>query len=196
MTVRLWNDYICPWAYAARTHTAWLRTEGVNVTTFSYELHPNLPPDGRQVRPDGRLDRVFDHIASECAAAGLEFNKPDRSPNTHRLLGITELVRVTAPQTFDAVDEALARAHWVEGRAIDDFEVIEEILKTAGSPAEEILEREAEGDGSRLLEVSMAQALDVEVTATPAWRVGELTITGLHPLDQFQRWTGKILGLT
>ncbi len=196
MTVRLWNDYICPWAYAARTHTAWLREQGIEVTTFSYELHPNLPPAGRPVKPDGRLDRVFDHIAQECASVGLEFNKPHRSPNTHRLLGITELVRVAAPDTFDAVDEGLARAHWVEGRAIDDFAVITDILTSAGAPTDEILDREAEGEGTRLLEVSMAQALDVEVTATPAWRVENLTITGLHPIEQFQRWTGKILGLS
>ena len=38
--------------------------------------------------------------------------------------------------------------------------------------------------------------VDVEVTATPAWRIGELTITGLHPLGQFQRWAGRILGIT
>ena len=45
------------------------------------------------------------------------------------------------------------------------------------------------------LRPQMAEALDVEVTATPAWRVGTLTITGLHSLSQFQRWTGRILGI-
>lgn len=191
----LWNDYICPWAYAARSHTAWLRSSGIDVAVRSYELHPNLPPEGLPVRPGGRLDLVFDHIAEECKTAGLEFNKPTRSPNSHRLLGITELVAQHHADVFDEVDEAIARAHWVDGLAIDDPDVIEAILGANGIDADALLHREADGEGSRLLEESMTAALDVEVTATPAWRVGELTITGLHRLDQFQRWTGRILGI-
>ena len=191
----LWNDYICPWAYAARPHTAWLRSSGIDVTVRSYELHPNLPSKGRPVRPGGRLDLVFDHIAEECKTAGLEFNKPTRSPNTHRLLGITELVALHHPNVFERVDEAIARAHWFDGLAIDDFDVIDAILRRYGIDTAALLDREADGEGNRLLEESMAAALEVEVTATPAWRVGELTITGLHRLDQFQRWTGRILGI-
>ena len=195
MPVTLWNDYICPWAYAARPHTRWLESNGVDVLVRSFELHPDLPPEGRAVRPGGRLDQVFDHIASQCARFDLEFNKPTRSPNTHRLLAITELTQRYRPDVFRRVDEGFARAHWVDGRAIDDAEVVRAVLDDAGAPTSELLEREAEGEGTRLLEISMAEALDVEVTATPAWRVGTLTITGLHSLSQFQRWTGRILGI-
>jgi predicted DsbA family dithiol-disulfide isomerase len=195
VAVTLWNDYICPWAYAARPHTAWLRSQGIEVDVRSYELHPDLPHEGRAVRPGGRLDQVFDHIAQECAASGLAFNKPVRSPNTHRLLGITELVRWHEPDRFDEVDAALVAAHWVEGRDIGDLDVVADLMSATGFDMADILEREADGEGSRLLELAMEAAIDVEVTATPAWRVGGLTITGLHSLDQFQRWSGRILGL-
>ncbi len=192
MDITVWNDYICPWAYAARPLTAWLEDEGHTVVMRSYELHPDLPPEGRDVRPGGRLDKVFEHIGIICAESGLAFVKPERSPNTHQLLGLCEIVQTHAPESFRAFDEELAAAHWVRGEAIDDRDVIRGALSTAGAPVEMVLELAANGEGERLLETSMAAALEVEVTGTPAWRIGELTITGLHPPEQFQRWVRRL----
>lgn len=193
MAVTLWNDYICPWAYAARPLTGWLRAQGVRVEVRAFELHPDLPPEGRRVRPGGRLDAVFDHIAAECAATGLEFAKPARSPNTHRLLGVTELVATHHPSAFDAVDDGLARLHWVDGGALDDADAVDAILAGAGVDAGELRRREADGEGETLLEAAMALAAEAEVTGTPAWRIGPMTITGLHPPAQFHRWAERLL---
>lgn len=189
----LWNDYICPWAYAARPLTAWLRAEGVAVRVRSFELHPEIPPEGHRVRPGGRLDRVFDHIADECAASGLEFSKPDRSPNTHRLLGMTELVAAHWPDSFDQVDVDLARLHWVTGGDLDDDEALDAILGGAGVDVGKLRDLEADGAGEDLLQASMAAAAEAEVTGTPAWRIGPMTITGLHPEPQFRRWAERLI---
>lgn len=195
MTV--WNDYICPWAYAARPRTDWLRANGITIDLRFYELHPGIAPEGRPTRPGGRLDRVFDHIATECATAGLAFEKPARTPNSRRCLETMELVRAAEPDRLAEVDEAMARAHWVEHAALDDPAVVQavltEVLGTAATAA--IDERAADGEGARLLAASRDDAHDVGVTATPAWRLGELTITGLHPAEQFERWAGRVLGL-
>lgn len=193
MQVTLWNDYICPWAYAARPLTAWLRTQDVEVRVRSFELHPDLPPEGRALKPGGRLDGVFDHIGDECRTAGLAFTKPARSPNTHRLLGLTELVAAEWPDEFDAVDDGIAALHWVHGGDLDDDQAIATILDHAGVPSVEVFDRVADGEGERLLDLSMSEARELEVTGTPAWRIGEMTITGLHPLEQFQRWTTRLI---
>ncbi len=193
MSVTLWNDYICPWAYAARPHTEWLRSQGVDVRVRSYELHPNLPSEGKAVRPGGRLDQVFDVIALECRTAELGFNKPQRSPNSHRVLGVVELVSAHWPQAFERVDAALAELHWVAGGALDDAATIDLILEASGVDVAALRDREADGEGERLLASSMADAREVEVTGTPAWRIGAMTITGLHPREQFERWASRLL---
>lgn len=197
MQIIVWNDYICPWAYAARPLTAWLvergAADGVTVVQRSFELHPEIPPEGAPLRPGGRLDRVFDHIAEECQATGLAFTKPTRSPNTHRLLQIAEIVNDRFPDHFAAVDEGLARAHWVEGRAIDDAAVIDEVLVAAGAPVEEVRDLEAQGHGARLLDESHALAREVGATGTPAWLVNGMVITGLHPREQFERWLNRVI---
>jgi len=193
----MWNDYICPWAYAARPLSGWLENEAagndISVTPRSFELHPEIPLEGSPVRSGGRLDKVFDHIADECATAGIEFSKPSRSPNTHRVLQLVEIVQSEWPGRFSAVDDAFARAHWVEGLAIDDPEIIANILKDASLDPEAVFELEGLGLGARLLEESIRLARESGVTGTPAWLVNGMVITGLHPRPQFERWITRIL---
>ena len=52
-TVRLveavvWSDYLCPWCYVGRDRTAAIEDLGVQVTPLPYELHPEIPPEGRR----------------------------------------------------------------------------------------------------------------------------------------------------
>ena len=67
MEALLWRDYLCPWCWLGRSRNQVLVDLGVTVTHLPYDLHPEIPPEGRGDRPGGRLDAVFDHIAAECA---------------------------------------------------------------------------------------------------------------------------------
>jgi predicted DsbA family dithiol-disulfide isomerase len=194
MEVTVWYDHVCPWAYAGRSRTKLLQDRGLVVVSRAFELHPELPPEGRPVRAGSRLDRVLDHIADECAAAGLPFTKPTRSPNTRSVLLVAEVVRAHTPHAFAAVDAALARAQWVEGRPIDDPAEVAAILTASGVDPSAVEERIASGEGDQLLDESMRAAREVGVTGTPAWRIGELTIPGLQPTAQFERWVDRLLG--
>lgn len=205
MHITVWNDYICPWAYAARPQTAWLRDQvaakeakngdpgnvTVEISVRSFELHPDLPLEGSEVRPGGRLDKVFDHIAEECAKREQPFSKPTRTPNSHRILALAELVNLHHPETFLSFDEAVARAYWVEGRAIDDSNEVAELL--GGLGLDRSLMAEVDDLGDELLAKARAAAMDVGATATPSWQINDLVVTGLHDDAQFQRWVGRIL---
>lgn len=200
MHITVWNDYICPWAYAARPQTAWLRSQidaaGLGpstVTVRSFELHPDIPLEGRTNRPGGRLDQVFDHIATECQSRGQEFTKPTRTPNSSGILALAELVSERHPARFVAFDDAVATAHWVDGASIDDPAVVQEILRGVGLDAEALTSQEAAAEGDRLLAASRLAAMDVGATATPSWQINDLVVTGLHDDAQFQRWVGRIL---
>lgn len=199
MEVTVWTDYLCPWAYGARPRTDWLAANGADVRYRAYELHPDIPPGGRPVRPGGRLDRVFDHIAEECRQSGLDFVKPQRSPNTRLPLEILELLQETSAEAAAHYDEQVARAHWVDGVAIDDPAELARLTAAAigdRHQTSELLARFEAGDGAPLVDRSRELAHDVGVTATPAWRIGEFTLTGLHPAPQFERWMRRILNKT
>lgn len=195
MEITVWNDYICPWAYASRPQTDWLRQQAaahdIEVRVHGFELHPDLPPEGRRVRPGGRLDRVFDHIAGECRRRQLPFVKPEVTPNSRRALALSELVATHHPNRFVVFDDAMAAAYWVEGRTIDDDQVMAGALGAAG--VDDGLVDRIDAEGVPMLETARQQAMEVGATATPSWQIGDMVVTGLHDDAQFHRWVSRIL---
>ncbi len=190
--VTTWTDYLCPWAYLGRRHSQWVRDQGVVVHIRGYELHPDIPATGRTIRPGGSYDRLLDQLQAQSRNVGVDFNKPSRTPNTRRSLELLELVHLHQPELSLAYDSALAAAVWVDGRLIDDPIVLNELAVNAGLDAD-LLELHALGRGAGLLDAGRASAIDIDVSATPSWRIGELTISGVHQDEQFQRWAGRLI---
>jgi predicted DsbA family dithiol-disulfide isomerase len=193
MEALFWRDYLCPWCWLGRDRTDVLERLGVTVTHLPYDLHPEIPPEGRAVRPGGRLDAVFDHIAAECELEGREFTRPTRTPNTRRALETAEIVRRLDPSSFRALDEALFRGHWVDGLDIGDPAVIDHLVDASGAPAELVAEQRAEGIGSAALGESMSVAREHGIAATPSWLVdGALVIPGVQPVETVERWITRL----
>lgn len=191
-TVTTWTDYLCPWAYLGRPHSQWLRDRGVRVRIRGYELHPDVPPQGRPIRPGGSYDRLLDRLAGESRDAGIAFNKPDRTPNTRQSLELLDLIDHHQPDRALAFDTALATAVWVNHQPIDDPAVLHRLALEAGID-DTVLDRLDAGVGAALLDSGRDEAHEVDVSATPSWRIGELTISGVHDDEQFQRWAGKLI---
>ena len=189
----MWFDYVCPWAYLGRDRTALMRSLGVEVTVRPYELHPEIPMEGVDVRPGGRLDRVFSLIGAECAELGIPFNAPARSHSSHLALEATEVVREGWPAAYDPLDQLLAQAYWVDGRDISSRDVVAGLVEQSGAPPGDVLDAIADGVGSAAVRASMADAREHGVTATPAWWVNEaLLIPGAQPRDAIERWITRL----
>ena len=194
MEALLWRDYLCPWCWLGRDRSAVFRRLGVTVIDLPYDLHPEIPAEGRAVRPGSRLSLVFDRIGAECQRVELEFRAPTRTPNTRRALETAEIVRRNHPSCFPAVDEAFFRAHWVDGLDLGDPAVLDRLAADAGAPMDRITDRRAEGDGARALAESMDRAREHGVTATPAWLVDDaLVVPGVQPIETLERWIGRLV---
>lgn len=192
MDAQLWSDYLCPWCYVGQARTAKLRELGVSVTARPFELHPEIGPEGRRIRPDGRLRPTVDRIEAECEAVGLPFRRPTRMPNTHLALMTAEVVRTRWPHAFDALDAALFAAQFATGDPLDDRDLLDDLVAASGAPAGDAREA-VERDGEALLAASMAAAHDAGVAGTPTWLVGSLTIPGAVPTETLERWVGRLL---
>jgi predicted DsbA family dithiol-disulfide isomerase len=193
MQARLWRDYLCPWCYLGRDRTALLESLGVEVTPLAYELHPEIPPEGRRVRPDGRLAGVLAHIAAECEAVGLPFRAPTRIANTRSALEVAEVVRLRHPGAFRAVDAAFYDAQWVHDRDLGDPAVVDEALASADVDPVAVRTAVEAGEGARALEASRAEAREHDVTGTPAWWVADrLLIPGVQDRATLQRWVERL----
>jgi len=189
----LWRDYLCPWCWLGRDRTALLEELGVTVDVRSYQLHPEIPAEGRSVRPDGRFAAVLARIGAEAEAVDLPMRVPTRIANTRMALETAELVRAGRPDAFAAVDAAFYDAQWVQDRDLGDPAVVDAVLAEHGVDPEAMAARRETGDGARALDAAMEAALSHDVTGTPAWWVADrLLIPGVQDRDTLERWIRRL----
>lgn len=193
MRATCWSDYLCPWCYVGQARSALLERLGVAVVHLPYELHPEIPASGRRIRPDGRLAPTFERVAAECEELGLPWRAPERMPNTRRALETAEWVRRQHPDAFDALHAGLFDAHFAQGLALDDAEVLDALVAAADAPASEVRAAVERRDARPLVEASMDRARSAGITSTPTWMLDDgFVIPGALDAATLERWVTKI----
>jgi predicted DsbA family dithiol-disulfide isomerase len=192
-----WSDYLCPWCYVGLDRSALLRSLGVRVTTLPFELHPGIPPEGLSRSP--KPER-WAAIAAECAEVGLAFDPQSRTPNTRRVLELSEWVRRTHPNAHGPFEAAVFLAHFGKRQAIDDVGVLDDLLRGVGVHPQEAWDVVAGGEPCAWVDASMAMAREAGVAGTPAWLLGDvetgLLVPGVQPRALFERIVGRLQSRT
>jgi predicted DsbA family dithiol-disulfide isomerase len=189
-----WSDYLCPWCYVGQDRSEQMASLGLSVVHRPYELHPEIPPAGRPVRPDGRLASTFARIADACDEVGLPFRVPTRMANTRRALETAEWVRIHHPDAASALHAGLFHAHFAAGLALDDPDVIDELVAAAGASAADVRAAIDAGRGAPLVDASMAEARELGVSSTPTWVLEDgFAIPGALDRATLERWVTKIV---
>jgi len=191
--VTVWSDYCCPWCYLALDRLDLLAELDVALEVLPFELHPEIPPEGHRHRAGGRTSAAYARVAAECATAGLPFDPPDTTPNTAMVLGVAEAVRRTDPAAFPDLHRRLFRARFAEGADLGDPHVVDGLVADAGGdPATARAWRE-DGRAEAAVAEARVAALEVGVTATPAFRFDTgLFVTGVHPRETLERWVTRM----
>jgi predicted DsbA family dithiol-disulfide isomerase len=168
------------------------------VTTLPYELHPEIPIGGISLEERwGARYRdaaaMYTRIEAECEAAGLPFRRPARVPNTRRALQTAEWVRRNQAEAFDALEQSLFHAHFVDNRPLDDPAILDELVTAAGADSGTARESVEAGAMNEALRESMDTAIETNVTGTPAWLLdGRLLVPGAQPRDLFEIWVSRL----
>jgi predicted DsbA family dithiol-disulfide isomerase len=175
-----------------------LETLGVTVTPMPFELHPRIPAEGITLRERWgasyeRAVAMYARIEAECSAVGLPFRRPERVPNTRRVLETSECVRQTYPDAFPALDRALFSAHFVEGRFLGDADVVDELVDAAGADAAAVRAQVDGGQWFEALRASVEAAYDAGVTGTPAWYLdNRALIPGVQARETYERVVSRL----
>ena len=161
----------------------------IDVSWRPYELHPELPPEGRdrgerQPRPEGRVNPI--HQLAEDA--GILYEPGTHIPNSHRSLEAAEFAREQG--VFDAYHRALFHAYFGEGRDIGDVSVLSELAVNINLDASALEEALVSGRYVSLVNEATEEARGSGITGTPTFifEDGErrLPIVGAQDYAVFQ----------
>lgn len=139
----------------------------VAVTWWPFELHPETPPEGRDLSEyiARRDPRAGEHLKAYAAEAGITLASNRWLANSHRALELAEFARDRG--RFDQVHGALFRACFEEARNIGDMTVLADIATAAGLDAEELRFETIVGRYAGLVDETTAIARQKGATSTP-----------------------------
>jgi predicted DsbA family dithiol-disulfide isomerase len=183
LTVLHWYDFICPFCYIGQSRDRIFEHRGFAIAHLAFEIHPEIPSDGKFLGP--RNGEMYVRLQEEAEEAGLPLHWPERLPNSRMALASAEWVRRTRPDAFGEFARSLFAAHFADGADIGSQDVVRERARAANLNVDEM--RRALADESAYLLVNETEMLGRQagVRGTPAWLVGGKLIAGLLPQNTF-----------
>ena len=207
MTIDIWSDVRCPFCYIGkRKFEAALdkfpNKEAVKVTWHSYQLDPNL-----ETRPEiSTLDyfvqtknvskeqalEMFSNVEKMAAETGLVMD-PNSSvvANSFKAHLLIQLAREKGKA--DEMEEELFKAHFSEGKNIDNADVLIEIAAAAGLDREEAREALESEEYAYAVKQDEMQAQQIGVRGVPFFVFeNKYGVSGAQPSDTFLEVLEKV----
>ncbi|WP_290367597.1 DsbA family oxidoreductase [Rhodococcus spelaei] len=204
VVMEVWSDIACPWCYIGkkRFETAlaqFAQRDEVQVVWRSYLLSPDTPVGLRRPEVDALVEmkgmpadqvkQMFAHVASTAAADGLTM----------------DFDTVIAANTFDAhrlihfagdrgqdLMAALFRAHFEQGRVVDDRDELVAIAAEVGLDAEEVRAALDSDEAADKVRSDIAEARALGVTGVPFFAANRAVgVSGAQPVEVFTQLLEK-----
>ena len=203
LVLDVWADVTCPWCYLAkhrlrRAIDGWDRPHEVLLRHRAYELDPGMPR-GERVPVHAYLGAKYggDEATGAAMSAraaqigeqeGIAFDMgravKANSYDAHRLIALAR--EMGGPALEDAALERMFSAHFAEGLAIDDHDILLRCAAEAGMDerrVSSVLADDTYGDAGRADE---EEARSLGVTAVPFTVAnGRVAVAGAQPVEVF-----------
>lgn len=202
LRVEIWSDVACPWCYIGRRRfaaalAAFPHREHVQVRWRSYQLSPGAPVGSERSEaqvlaettglPLDAVREMFAHVTQVAASVGLALDldtvRPANTFDAHRLV---HLARRRDAATADAMVEALMRAHFERGAAIDDRDVLVALAADVGLDPDAVRASLAGHDGADEVLEDLEEGRTVRVSGVPFVVLDRrFGVSGAQPTELF-----------
>ncbi|MEX0781066.1 MAG: DsbA family protein [Dehalococcoidia bacterium] len=159
----------------------------VAVNWWPFELHPETPPEGRDLTAlvERRGSEYRDHLRSYAIEAGITLASNRHLSNSHRALELAEFARDRGQ--FEAVHEALFKEYFEGARDIGDLDVLMDIARSAGLDPEEFRFETLIGRYASLVDQTTSTARAKGVTSTPTMIFDDrFVLTGAQDIETYR----------
>jgi predicted DsbA family dithiol-disulfide isomerase len=202
LRVEIWSDVACPWCYIGRRRFAaaladFPHREHVQVRWRSYQLSPEAPVGSplseaevlsrMKGLPLDAVEEMFAHVTAIAATVGLTYRfdtvRPANTFDAHRLI---HLARRERDATADRTVEALMSAHFEQGLAVDDREVLVRIAAQVGLDPDAVRTALAGRDATDDVLADLDEGRTVRVSGVPFFVLDRrLGVSGAQPTELF-----------
>jgi predicted DsbA family dithiol-disulfide isomerase len=202
LRVEIWSDVACPWCFIGRRRFAaaladFPHRDRVHVRWRSYQLSPEAPVGSPLTEaqmlaeakglPLDAVDEMFDHVTRIAASVGLAYRfdtvRPANTFDAHRLI---HLARRRDPELADRAVEALMSAHFEQGLAVDDREVLVRIGAGLGLDADDVRRGLAGDAGADDVLADLEEGRAVRVSGVPFFVLDRrFGVSGAQPTELF-----------
>ena len=162
------------------------KAHGLRVKWVHFPLHPDTPPQGRSLE-DLFAGRGYDiekrqaEMRARMQAEGLPYGTRTHTYNS-RLAQELAAWADTQPGG-DAIHDAMFRAYFVDTRNIGDPEVLVEIAKSVGLPADQAREVIEKRTHQAAVDADWEKSRRYGVTGVPTVVIGNQGVVGAQPYE-------------
>jgi len=199
-SITVYADYVCPFCYLGRQSLEAFRAE--HDDPLEIEWHP-FDLRGQHRDAEGNIDvaeATPDDEYLEQVKENVERLKEQYGADA--MLDVTEVPEIDSleaqaaslyvqrehPDDWEAFDEALYGAHWVDGVPIDDRDVLAARAESVGLDGEQVVG--AIDDTREDVFAAFEDAREAGITGVPTFVYGERAARGAVPPEQLERLVG------
>jgi predicted DsbA family dithiol-disulfide isomerase len=190
-TLQMFTDYVCPWCYLTVNRVKKLaETYDIDVKLVHYPLHPETPPEGRD------LEDLFGGGPANIAAknnqmkARMDAEGLDYAPRSHTYNSrLAQELGVWADTQPDGkkLHEAFYRAYFVDRRNLADIDVLLDVVKACGFDVDEAREVIESRKYRNEVDADWQKSKDYGVTGVPTFVAGERAVVGAQPYEVLEQ---------
>ena len=200
MKVDIWSDVRCPFCYIGKKKfeaalERFSQKDKVKVNWRSFELDPSIETNPGVNAIDhlaaikgisrAQAEGMHQHVTGVAKEIGLDFNFEKsvvaNSFNAHRLIQLAQ-----SKGLAEKAEEELFKAHFMEGKNIDDKDILAQIGKTIGINENEVKEMLISDTFSGEVKQDEIQARSLGINGVPFFVLGDkYGVSGAQSTDVF-----------
>jgi len=200
MKIEIWSDVMCPFCYIGKRHLenalkALPFQQEVDIEWKSYQLNPEYQNTSGETTYDylarakgmtpAQAKQLTGNVVEMAEQAGLHFDFdrsiPANSFDAHRLI---HLAKANGKQ--DEAEEALFRAHFMDGKDIADKATLSAIGQELGLTAESIERLFSSNDYAEAVQYDLYESRQIGIRGVPYFVFDrKYALSGAQPVETF-----------
>ncbi|AEN04721.1 DsbA family protein [Halolamina sp.] len=196
--VVVFSDYVCPFCYLGRASLEQYRGQReapLDAKWHPFDLRGHRRDESGEIQEDvddGKDEAYFEQVRENVERLGEEYDAKidlDAVPDTDSwdAQQAALYVREEHPEQFEAFDDGLFEAFWIEHRDIGDEEVIIDVAESVGLDGEAVREGIHDEAWAEKLESEFEEARQRGVTGVPTFAYENHAARGAVPPEQLKR---------